>query len=107
MKPANILFEVREGPTDWETVDVRGLTIKLADLGLSRYVVPRMSSQSMTEGVGTPAYWAPEVISGRYDQKADVYSLGIVAFEMLMRRAPDNPSEGKETKVVKIGCKCL
>ena len=42
------------------------------------------SAASITGGCGTPFYSAPEqnVNEGRYDHKADMYSLGVVLFEM-------------------------
>jgi serine/threonine protein kinase len=42
---------------------------------------------SLTAGVGTPFYCAPELeqVGGRYDAKVDMYSLGIMLFEMRRR----------------------
>ncbi len=78
-------------PPDWETVQVARLRIKVADLGLSRFLsttrVVESSTISMTVA-GTPAYWAPEVESGRYDSKADVYSVGILTYELLTKERP-------------------
>ena len=83
---------------DWENVSVSSLTLKVADLGLSRFIdaktVKRESHNRLTKEVGTPAYWAPEVLTGEYGLSADVYSLGIITFEMLMKRRPgENGSE--------------
>ncbi len=42
-----------------------------------------------TKGIGTPLWMAPEVISGqRYNQKADVYSYGIVMWEIASQSEP-------------------
>ncbi|KAL4109576.1 hypothetical protein PRIC1_001275 [Phytophthora ramorum] len=53
---------------------------KLCDFGISRL---RRGEETMTSGVGT-AYWtAPEVLAGhKYSEKADVYSLGVVLTEL-------------------------
>lgn len=53
---------------------------KLGDFGVARSLD---HSQSMTR-VGTISYMAPEVEQGKfYDTRADIYSLGIVLYEML------------------------
>ena len=45
---------------------------------------------SMTAGVGTPMYMAPEALYGRsYDQKADVFSFGVLLWEIATQRRPD------------------
>ncbi|KAL3672203.1 hypothetical protein V7S43_002865 [Phytophthora oleae] len=53
---------------------------KLSDFGVSRL---RHDQETMTSGVGT-AYWtAPEVLAGhKYSEKADIYSLGVVLAEL-------------------------
>jgi len=61
-------------------------TVKLGDLGFAR---PMSDYDSMTQGVGTMRYMAPEVInSGDYGTKADVFSLGILIHEMLTGLIP-------------------
>ena len=64
---------------------------RIADLGLS--VLYAGTQDSETEVVGTPAYMAPEAASPRVldpelRPRADVYSLGCVAFELLSGRRP-------------------
>jgi serine/threonine protein kinase len=60
-------------------------TVKLGDLGFAR---ERREGQSLTR-CGTLAWTAPEILSGRdYTKSADVYSLGIVMWEILTRREP-------------------
>ncbi|KAF1321517.1 Tkl/drk protein kinase, partial [Globisporangium splendens] len=55
------------------------LDAKLTDFGVSR----ERSSHTMTAGVGTSLWIAPEVMLGeRYDQKADVFSFGVVLSEL-------------------------
>ncbi|MCJ1378773.1 hypothetical protein MMC17_001872 [Xylographa soralifera] len=68
--------------------------VRLGDFGLARpgdYQAPTKSissvigNPSMTRSIGTSFYVAPEVRSsggGHYNEKADMYSLGIILFEM-------------------------
>ncbi|XP_060518492.1 neither inactivation nor afterpotential protein C [Cylas formicarius] len=67
--------------------------IKLCDFGLSK----RLSSREgkATECVGSPCWMAPEVVSGNpncengsYDNRVDVWSLGITALEIAEGQAP-------------------
>ena len=53
---------------------------KLGDFGISR-MMSSTSSMAST-GVGTPEYAAPEQGSGSYDKRVDIYSLGLVLYEL-------------------------
>uniref|UniRef100_M4B5X9 Protein kinase domain-containing protein n=1 Tax=Hyaloperonospora arabidopsidis (strain Emoy2) TaxID=559515 RepID=M4B5X9_HYAAE len=58
---------------------------KLTDFGVSR----ERSDRTMTGGVGTSLWMAPEVMLGeRYDEKADVFSFGIVLSELDSHKLP-------------------
>lgn len=63
---------------------------KITDFGLSR--ITSDGSQdfgTMTSAVGTCHWMAPEVLqSNHYDQKADVYSFGMIMFEIICREIP-------------------
>jgi len=88
IKPANVL------------VDTKG-RVKVADFGLARMDSPSSEQwgQTMTGMVlGTPDYMAPEQKSGsRVDHRADIYSLGVMLYEMLCGQVPqgifDPPSQ--------------
>lgn len=82
VKPQNI-FLCKNQP--------EGNTVKLLDFGLAGWARDSRqdSSGSHDELLGTPRYLAPERIQGdRGDKASDVYSLGIVLFEMLTGSFP-------------------
>lgn len=74
-------------------------TVKLLDLGIAKVSGGIDSLKTKTRTVfGTPAYISPEqaLDSSAVDSRADVYSLGIILFEMLCGRRPylaDSPTD--------------
>ncbi len=61
--------------------------VKVTDFGIARISSETMTLTGMT--MGTPAYMAPEQINGlKVDARADQFSLGVVAYELLARRLP-------------------
>jgi len=75
IKPENILID-------------RSDVVKVADFGLARAVGSQNSSASASL-LGTVAYISPEVVTrGHSDERSDLYSLGVVLFEMLTGRQP-------------------
>ena len=53
----------------------------------------------MKDTTGSPYYIAPEVLTGEYDEKCDIWSLGIIMYTLLAGRPP---FEGKDvTEIIK------
>mmetsp|Transcript_34618 Transcript_34618/g.55333 ORF Transcript_34618/g.55333 Transcript_34618/m.55333 type:complete len:945 (+) Transcript_34618:428-3262(+) len=64
------------------------LTVKVCDFGLARV---KLENQSVKSFVGTASWVAPEVIMSKkdgYSTKADVYSFGLVLWQIYARRQP-------------------
>jgi hypothetical protein len=61
--------------------------VKLGDFGIAR-IVDAATITAPSVFIGTLAYAAPEAFSGRTDIRSDLYSLGIVLYEMLTGRVP-------------------
>ena len=63
--------------------------VKVADFGLARNcLVPSQLTQA-GQAFGTPPYMSPEQIAGKeVDERSDLYSLGILAYECLAGRRP-------------------
>lgn len=69
-------------------------SIKVTDFGIARF--SRSDTKTLTEeAIGSVHYIAPEQAKGEYtDEKADIYSLGVVLYEMLSGDVPfeaENP----------------
>ena len=58
-------------------------------------------AKEVMQRAGTPHYMAPEVYEGSYDQKADVWSIGVMLFQMLTQRHPFY-SEGQDLEAVRL-----
>lgn len=89
IKPTNILLN-REG------------AVKIADFGLAKLCLPDDATTQLTQTqqvFGTPRYMAPEQIEAakEVDHRADIYSLGVVFYELLTGELPlgrfDPPSQ--------------
>eukprot|EP00434_Breviolum_minutum_P029661 symbB.v1.2.026219.t1/scaffold2601.1/size77851/4 len=95
LKPQNILLA--EPPEDVTSSARRSkakpIEVKLSDFGHSKLV--RDGYTNARSHVGTPQYLAPEVAStlARYDERADLWSLGVVLYVMLTGHYPFNSSE--------------
>jgi serine/threonine protein kinase len=67
-------------------VFLKGAVARLGDYGLSKLVTHSRGSLSM--GRGTPYYMAPEMLQRRGDHRSDIYSLGVMLYEILCGKVP-------------------
>ena len=92
IKPENVL--VAESPSRSSLVDA---VVKVADFGLAQAVEDATADGNGAQLMATAAYVAPELVTeGRADPRTDVYSAGIMLFELLTGRVPydgDKPLE--------------
>lgn len=87
LKPANIFLTEVEGDKDF---------VKVLDFGVAKLTAVQDSVEGYQGGLtvagkiyGTPNYMSPEQIRGKdVDQLSDLYSLGIIFYEMLCGRRP-------------------
>ena len=96
LKPSNIFLD-------------ENYNVKLGDFGLAKHVnlkiedtkslITKSISNTMSLNIGTPIYMSPEQQhSNKYDNKVDMYALGIILFEMLM---PQFNTEMERVRIIK------
>ena len=73
LKPENILIDIK-----------RKDKIKVIDFGTSQ----PYAKDGMHNVFGTPYYIAPEVLKGDYDEKCDLWSIGVILYMMMCGRPP-------------------
>jgi len=93
VKPDNVLLLQRDGRAD---------AVKVVDFGVAG-ILGQMQTGSQAKVMGTPEYMAPERALGRgYDHRSDIYSLGVMAFEMLVGEVPLQGSSPIDTLVAQV-----
>jgi serine/threonine-protein kinase len=85
LKPDNVILTTRAGQPDF---------VKVLDFGIAKRseAKDQAQEQKLTQQgmvLGTPPYMSPEQFTGKeLDARSDIYSLGVMAYEMLTGRLP-------------------
>ncbi|HEX5435872.1 MAG TPA: serine/threonine-protein kinase [Gemmatimonadaceae bacterium] len=89
LKPSNILV-----------TEDQGARPKVIDFGIAKAVAQRLTERTLVtafgQSVGTPAYMSPEQAEASgldVDTRTDIYSLGVMLYELLVGRLPVDPAE--------------
>ncbi len=85
LKPDNVILTTSAGETDFVKVLDFGIAARTESTDAKRE--QKLTQQGMV--LGTPPYMSPEQFTGKeLDRRSDIYSLGVMAYEMLTGRLP-------------------
>lgn len=90
IKPSNVMVTLHDGAP----------IVKVIDFGIAKAMAGRLADETMLTAldqfVGTPAYVSPEQTEsrgGEVDTRSDIYSLGVLLYELLTGRTPLDTAE--------------
>ena len=90
LKPENILLDSKNNNA-----------VKVIDFGTAQIFTPGVN---MNQTYGTAYYIAPEVINGNYNEKCDIWSIGVIMYILLSGKPPfDGEEDSDILKKVKVG----
>ncbi|MBK9385987.1 MAG: protein kinase [Planctomycetes bacterium] len=97
LKPANVLVARSDG-APWA---------KVIDFGIAKLLEPSDAGAPLTTTgilLGTPAYASPEQLDeqGDIDTRTDVWSLGVILYELLTDTRPSDGSDGQEPSIAEL-----
>lgn len=97
LKPANIFLAHSDGDRSFA---------KVLDFGIAKQLGPTTNDCELTrvgQAIGTVEYMAPEqLIGGEVDGRADIYTLGVVMYEMLTGQRPFADTTGATSLVTAV-----
>jgi eukaryotic-like serine/threonine-protein kinase len=95
LKPSNVLLVERGDETDF---------VKVLDFGLVKDVSGKGEDLTQTGlFMGSPKYMAPEqVMGGDISARTDIYSLGVILYEMIAGKVPFDRKQGMSTLIAHV-----
>ena len=88
LKPENIVFDAEKEP-------------KIIDFGLA---IDQPKENCWMDSVGSPYYMAPEMLFGKYGKEVDVWSMGVIIFQLLTGEYPfDGYTPATIAEKIRIG----
>ena len=89
LKPSNVMAIPRSLP---EAFTGSPITPRITDFGLAKVIEEQLEDTGSSVILGTPSYMAPEQVGGTAKSSsfpaADIYSLGVILFELLTGKRP-------------------